>query len=108
MAQRLDEDMRLVLDAARERGDYYMSTIVPSPSPPLDRPRHDMNASRTAPGYQRTADLEWGSRTPFRPSPLPLPLVEDVTSLEARSRVFGGAKKYVRMPRRKVLAQAGR
>ncbi|KAI0762588.1 hypothetical protein C8Q74DRAFT_1371604 [Fomes fomentarius] len=111
MAQRLDEDMRLVLDAARERGDYYMSTIVPSPSPPLDRPRHDMNASGTAPANQHAADLErptWGSPTPFRPSPLPLPLVEDVTSLEARSRVFGGAKKYVRMPRRKVLAQAGR
>ncbi|KAI0651448.1 hypothetical protein C8Q79DRAFT_933331 [Trametes meyenii] len=117
---RLDEDMR-ALDAARERAQSEPQTRaealpprsqwpfnyedISSPSPPLER---SMRAAAAARGQcAARASLEqpvWGSPTPFRPSLLPLPLVEDVNSLQARSRVFGGAKKVARMPRRRSLA----
>ncbi|TBU58808.1 hypothetical protein BD310DRAFT_958607 [Dichomitus squalens] len=51
----------------------------------------------------------WGSPVPFFPSALPLPLVEEVGSLQVRSRVFSSAKKdLARMPRRRLAAQVGR
>ncbi|KAI0358953.1 hypothetical protein OH77DRAFT_1420455 [Trametes cingulata] len=127
---RLDEDMR-ALDAARERAQSQQQSQsqsqsqsqaprrppppfwadyvdLTSPSPPLERSRD----RRTRAGAQEqcaasAANLEqpmWGSPIPFHPSPLPLPLVQDVNSLQARSRVFGSEKKVARMPRRRALA----
>ncbi|RPD81586.1 hypothetical protein L226DRAFT_527856 [Lentinus tigrinus ALCF2SS1-7] len=82
------------------------AATVSSPSPPLERARRD----GTEGGAQAGADLErpmWGSPTPFYPSPLPLPLAQDVGSLEARSRAFAAPKMLARVPRRRGVAQAG-
>ncbi|KAL1952304.1 hypothetical protein VTO73DRAFT_1453 [Trametes versicolor] len=102
---RLDEDMR-ALDAARDRAQSSQPLMRSSfwppdyadgdlPSPPLDRSM----AAGAGDG-----DLEqpvWGSPTPFHPSPLPLPRVENVSSLQVRSRAYGGAK-VARMSRRRA------
>ncbi|KAI8983372.1 hypothetical protein BD414DRAFT_490708 [Trametes punicea] len=80
---------------------------VASPSPPPERPSRaqgapDLDATAVAGDVERAM---WGSPTPFYPSPLPLPLVQEMNSLEARSKVFGGAKKVTaRLPRRRTLA----
>ena len=81
-------------------------TILSSPSPPLERARRD----RPEGGTREDGALEqpmWGSPTPFYPSPLPLPLVQDVGSLEVRSRAFAAPKMHARIPRRRGVAQAG-
>ncbi|KAH9891108.1 hypothetical protein C8Q73DRAFT_702907 [Cubamyces lactineus] len=77
-----------------------------SPSPPLERA-----GAQCARGGDEAAELGppmWGSPTPFYPSPLPLPLVSasgaEMSSLEARSRAFGTARKVARVPRRRTLA----
>ncbi|KAL7285830.1 hypothetical protein ACG7TL_000939 [Trametes sanguinea] len=82
-----------------------------SPSPPLERERDlDRNgrAAQCGPDGAGAGEAErpmWGSPTPFYPSVLPLPLVQEMSALEARSRAFGGAAKQVaRMPRRRTLA----
>ncbi|KAI0771004.1 hypothetical protein BD413DRAFT_554475 [Trametes elegans] len=113
---RVEEDMR-ALDAAWERAlpgppaqapapsrsqrqqvrPPFVWPFDPSPSPPLER------SSAAEPETQM-----WGSPVPFCPSLLPLPRVEDVDDLQARSRAFGGAKKVARMPRRRSTSLAGR
>ncbi|KAI0367525.1 hypothetical protein BV20DRAFT_1054803 [Pilatotrama ljubarskyi] len=84
-----------------------------SPSPPLERSSDRGARGGTSTGARaqdKRADGAspeqpmWGSPTPFHPSPLPLPLVQDVNSLQARSRVFESEKKVARMPRRRALA----
>ena len=90
-----------------------------SPTPPLERSRRERNgrdgaARARAHHHQAHAQgLEterpmWGSPTPFYPSALPLPLVEDVGSLQARSRVFGSAEKIACMPRKRAVSRVGR
>ena len=72
----------------------------------------DRNAGGAGPrprGQQQPSEAErWGSPMPFYPSALPLPLVEDVGSLQARSRVFGSAEKIACMPRKRAVSQVGR
>lgn len=100
--------------------------VADSPAPPLERSRRERNGRDGAPrarnhhqgqgqghgqGQGSGAETErpmWGSRTPFYPSALPLPLVEDVGSLQARSCVFGSAEKIARMPRKRAVSQVGR
>ncbi|KAI1797497.1 hypothetical protein LXA43DRAFT_1176841 [Ganoderma leucocontextum] len=89
------------------------SGAADSPTPPLERSRRDRNGRDAAPrtrNHQRseTERPMWGSPTPFYPSALPLPLVEDVGCLQARSRVFSGAEKMSRMPRKRAVSQVGR
>ncbi|KAJ8488708.1 hypothetical protein ONZ51_g3400 [Trametes cubensis] len=83
-----------------------------SPSPPPERAGR-RGGAQCARGGGEAAELGppmWGSPTPFYPSPLPLPLVSasgsggEMSSLEARSRAFGAAKKVARVPRRRTLA----
>ncbi|PIL30893.1 hypothetical protein GSI_07062 [Ganoderma sinense ZZ0214-1] len=87
-----------------------------APTPPLERSRRERNgrdgaprvrAHHQAPGSETERPM-WGSPTPFYPSALPLPLVEDVGNLQARIRVFGGAEKIARMPRKRAVSQVGR
>ncbi len=104
---RLDEDMR-ALDAARERAQSQHPLTSASFWPP---DYADAYGSPPSPTLERSSaagagdgDLEqpvWGSPTPFYPSPLPLPRVENVSSLQARSRAYGGAK-VARMSRRRA------
>ncbi|KAI0325609.1 hypothetical protein GY45DRAFT_1356627 [Cubamyces sp. BRFM 1775] len=85
-----------------------------SPSPPLERAgRGAREGAQCARARGEAAELGrpmWGSPTPFYPSPLPLPLVSasgsgaEMSSLEARSRAFGAAKRVARVPRRGTLA----
>ncbi|KAI0719130.1 hypothetical protein C8T65DRAFT_636879 [Cerioporus squamosus] len=88
-----------------ERGAHTRRSLgVSSASPPPERARRDRTAD------VRGAKLEqpmWGSPTPFNPSPLPLPLVEDIGSLEVRSQAFAAPKMLARIPRRRGIAQAG-
>ena len=87
-----------------------------APTPPLERSRRERNGRDGAPrarGHHHAPGSEterpmWGSPTPFYPSALPLPLVEDVGSLQARSRVFGSTEKMARMPRKRAVSQVGR
>ncbi|KAM5531511.1 hypothetical protein V8D89_014836 [Ganoderma adspersum] len=87
-----------------------------SPTPPLERSRRERNGRDGAPRarahhHAQGSETErpmWGSPTPFYPSALPLPLVEDVGSLQARSRVFGSAEKIACMPRKRAVSQVGR
>ena len=105
-ATQLDADVARALAPASASAS---SEPTPSPSPGHIGSR---SARRAREACAAGADLErpmWGSPTPFHPSPLPLPRVADVDSLEARSRAFVGATKVVaRLPRRRGVAQAGR
>ncbi len=88
-----------------ERGSHTQASLgVSSPSPPPERARRHRTVEA------RGANLEqpmWGSPTPFYPSPLPLPLVQDVGSLAVRSQAFAVPKVLARIPRRRGIAQAG-
>ena len=100
----------------RTRVNEALERQADSPTPPLERSRRERNGRDGAPRVQRHQRTEgseterpmWGSPTPFYPSALPLPLVEDVGSLQARSRVFGSTEKIARMPRKRAVSQVGR
>ena len=106
----IDADTNGALDPLSGTSERARRAPEP-PSPPLDPrlgPAHRAAADR--PRRARATPAErpvWGSPAPFLPSPLPLPRVEDVTSLEARRRAFVGAKVVARMPRPRGTAQAG-
>ncbi|KAI9059606.1 hypothetical protein FKP32DRAFT_1760902 [Trametes sanguinea] len=86
----------------------YRDLVSPSPPPErerdLDRNGRPLQQAQCGPDGTLERPM-WGSPTPFYPSVLPLPLVQEVSTLEARSRAFGGAAKQIaRMPRRRTLA----
>ncbi|KAI0638979.1 hypothetical protein C8Q77DRAFT_21377 [Trametes polyzona] len=98
------EESRSRSSAAAE--DAFWTFNYPLASPSLERPSATAadDLEQRERQQQQQQPVMWGSPTPFYPSPLPLPRVEEVSSLQARSRTFAGAKKVGRLPRRRALA----
>ncbi|KAH9927477.1 uncharacterized protein BXZ73DRAFT_78517 [Epithele typhae] len=96
---RLRADISRAFDRAR---DY----VPRPPSPPASGLGAD-DRRRTPPAEREPERAMWGSPVPFHPSPLPLPRVEDIGGLEARSRAFSGPKTVARLPRKRGFTQAG-
>ncbi|KAI0757400.1 hypothetical protein C8Q80DRAFT_1133446 [Daedaleopsis nitida] len=110
-AAHFDENMRRALDHSYFTGmSAAARPSAPSAAPERSSHHRTRAAARTqGKGAEAVkAQPMWGSPKPFHPSPLPLPAVDDVSSLQARSLAFVGAKKFAHQPRRRVLAEAGR